>query len=263
MITLERPPAPPAPPAADPAAARAGERARRRRRRRLLGWSALPALASLALWGVLLGRAVANERGIDAVEHSTFARARALDAVEWFDRAGWVELTDRELAPFNRGVAWFLGRRARPVPPGVRGPRLRTAGEDTRCLARRQPGPDRRGSGRHDDRPQPGRRPGAVRRGQGHRPEQPAMPAPARRPTATARATGWPDCSSGWPRRCSARRARRSPAASRTRAAARDPDDDFSELEQQLDENAETRSEGRELEEEVVLDPSVFDGPQW
>ncbi len=30
-----------------------------------------------------------------------------------------------------------------------------------------------------------------------------------------------------------------------------------------LDENAEARSEGRELEEEVVLDPSVFDGPQW
>ena len=43
----------------------------------------------------------------------------------------------------------------------------------------------------------------------------------------------------------------------------RDPDDNFSDLEQQLDENAEARSEGRELEEEVVLDPSVFDGPQW
>jgi hypothetical protein len=239
--------------------ARAVERARRRRR--LLGWSALPGLAVAALGGVLIGRAVANERGIDAVEHSTFARARALDAIDWFDRAGWIELTDRELAPFNRGVAWFrageLGQARGEFEAA-----LRAAGEGTRCrtIVNLALTVEAQGDTTIDLNPVDAQALYAEAKGIAQS-----------NPECLARTTPDGDGEGDRLTRLLARLAEKMPReagqeVTRSRSdtgGTRDPDDNFSELEQQLDENAETRSEGRELEEEVVLDPSVFDGPQW
>ena len=237
------------------------DRARRRRRRRLLGWSALPALALLGLAGLLLGRAVANERGVDAVERSAFARERALDAVTWFDRAGWFELGEGGLAPFNRGVAWFrageLGRARSEFEVA-----LRAAGEGVRCqvVVNLALTVEAQGDATIDVNPVDAQALYAEAKGiaQSNR-------------HCLARATPDEDGEGDRLARLLERLAekmQREASQEVTRSQSdsggtRDPDDNFSELEQQLDQNAETRSEGRELEEEVVLDPSVFDGPQW
>jgi hypothetical protein len=237
------------------------DRARRRRRRRLLGWSALPALALLGLAGVLLGRAVANERGIDAVEGSAFARERAIDAVTWFDRAGWFDLGEGGLAAFNRGVAWFrageLGRARSEFEVA-----LRAVDEAARCqvVVNLALTVEAQGDAAIEVNPVDARALYGEAKGIAQS-----------NPQCLARTTPDEDGEGDRLARLLGRLAektQRDAGQEVTRSESdsgrtREPDEDFSELEQQLDDNAEARSEGRELEEEVVLDPSVFDGPQW
>lgn len=72
----------------------------RRLRHRLLAWSALPVLALTALAGVLLFNAVAIDRGIDAYRTDDHG-----NAAEWFDRAAAINIYERELPAFDRGDA--------------------------------------------------------------------------------------------------------------------------------------------------------------
>jgi hypothetical protein len=234
---------------------------RRRRRRRLVVWSALPALVALGAAGVLGGRAFTTDRGIAAIDGSALVPSRAADAVEWFDRSEAVTFSDREAPSFNRGVAWFAA-----------GELSRARAEFDRALERAE---------------------GAARcrvvvnlaltvEAQGDALVD-ADPHGSQALYAEAKgiAEGNPEC-----------RARRTPArdgpgdrlerllerlesklltddsreVSRPRAdpnSTREPEDDFSELEQQLDENAETRSEGRELEEGVDLAPTASNARPW
>jgi hypothetical protein len=237
------------------------DRARRRRRRRLLGWSALPALLVLAIAAALLGRAWATERGIDAVDRSVFARARAADAVEWFDRSGWINLYDREVPSFNRGIAWFrAGELARARSDFERA--LGLAGDASRCrvvvnlaLTVEAQGDAAAEIDPIDSQALYGESKGIV---QGHG-------------SCLARTTPAGDGEGDRLQRLLDRledklletTGREVSASNADPGSGREPDDDFDQLERRLDQNAETRSEGRELEEDVVLDPSVSAGPQW
>jgi len=257
VTTLE--PAAAVEPASEPDASSDDERARRRRR--LLAWSVLPAVVLLVMAGALLGRAVATERGIEAVERATFARERAVDAVTWFDRAGRFEITDRARPAFNRGVAWFrageLGRARQEFQAA-----WRAADDDIHCrvVVNLALTVEAQGDVALDVDPIDAQALFAEAKGiaQGNA-------------ECLARTTASGDGEGDRLARLLARLAEKMvPEGGRevTRSQSdeggtRDPDDNFSELEQQLDENAEARSEGRELEEEVVLDPSVFHGPQW
>jgi hypothetical protein len=250
-----------APEAPDPSGPALDGASRRRRRRRLVAWSVLPALVALAVAGALGGRAITTDRGIAAIDGSALVPSRAADAVEWFDRSEAVTFSDREVPSFNRGVAWIAA-----------GELSRARAEFDRALERAE---------------------GAARcrvvvnlaltvEAQGDALVD-ADPHGSQALYAEAKgvAEGNPEC-----------RARRTPASdgpgdrldrllerleakletegsrevSRPRAdpnSAREPEDDFSELEKQLDENAETRSEGRELEEGVELAPTVSNARPW
>jgi hypothetical protein len=221
----------------------------------------VPALAVLAVAAALLGRAWATERGIDAVKGSVFARGRAVEAVEWFDRSGRINLYDREVPSFDRGVAWFrAGELARARAEFERA--LRLAGDDTRCrvVVNLALTVEAQGDATAEMDPPGSQALYAEATGI-------AEGNPACRARTTAEGDGEGDRLQRLLERLDEKlleTAGREVSTSRADpGSAREPDDDFTELERRLDQNAETRSEGRELEEEVVLDPSVFDGRQW
>lgn len=233
----------------------------RRRRRRLLAWSAVPALVVVAVATVLIGRALATDRGIAAVPSSTFDRGRATEAVTWFDRSEWINLYDREGPSFNRGVAWFASgdlARARAEFEAA----LDLAGGSARCrvLVNLALTVEAQGDALAEPDPHGSQALYAEAKGiaQGN-------------PACLGRRTPEGDGEGDRLQRLLERLEDKlvtaeSTEVSRPRAdpdSTREPDDDFSELEQQLDENAETRSEGRELEEGVDLTPTRSRGPQW
>ncbi len=81
--------------------------ARKRRRRRLVRWSAVPALLVVAVAAGLLFTTWATGRGIDAYDAGADDADRSAGALEWFDRASWLDAHEQEIAPFDRGDTLF------------------------------------------------------------------------------------------------------------------------------------------------------------
>jgi len=267
MTAVLEPEAPaPAAPGRSPGPVTAGDgRRRRRRRRRLLVWSALPVVAMLAVGAKLHFTSWATGRGIDAYE--TGDDDRYDDAVDWFDRAAWINVYEREIPAFDRGGALVAsgqldearlafeealglaggGRRCKVVVnlaltmemqgdaaaavelDALDAQRFYVEARDVieangECLALTT----------------------ADGNGEGDRLER-----------ATARLNG----------KIIAEPTMRVPRASTDQATGPQPDDpaddDLNELEERLDENAETRSEGREINESIDVPLPPRDGPSW
>lgn len=235
--------------------------ARRRRRRRLLAWSLLPGLVALVAAVALIGRAVTTQRGIDALSAGAFEPGEAADAVEWFDRSEWINLYDREGPAFNRGVAWFADgelERARAEFEDALG----RAGDSGRCRVVVNLALTIEAQGDALAEPDPHGSQGLYGEAKGVAEGNPAC---------LAKRTPEGDGAGDRLQRLLDRLAEKltteeSREVVRPRAdpdATREPDDEFRQLEQQLDDNARKRSEGRELEEGVELNPTISGGPQW
>ncbi len=235
--------------------------ARRRRRRRLVAWSLLPSVIVLAVAAALVGRAMATQRGLDAVQQSAFEPGRAAEAVEWFDRSEWINVYDREAPSFNRGVAWFTdGELARARAEFENALDLARGADRCRVVVNLALTIEAQGDALVEVDPHGSQ----ALYGEAKGIAEGSSACLARR---TPAGDGEGDRLARLLDRLAEKLTMdRTREVSRSRAdpdSTREPDDDFRQLEQQLDENAQTRSEGRELEEGVELTPTISDGPQW
>lgn len=81
----------------------------RRRHRRRLAWSLGPTLVALAVAAKLLWSWWAIEQAGDAYRDAVADPARATAAVERFERADWLLFNDRAVPIFGVGAAHFVG----------------------------------------------------------------------------------------------------------------------------------------------------------
>jgi hypothetical protein len=234
--------------------------ARRRRRRRLVAWSLIPALIVLGGAGVVGHRTWATWRGIDAVEHSAFRPSRARMGVEWFDRAAWVNLYDTADPSFNRGVAWFAAgelARARIEFEDA----ISMAGGAQRCVVLVNLGLTMEAEAAAASE---------IDEASGQALYAAAKDVVVGNPSCLARTAPDGDGPGDRLARLLARLEEHLPLPTRdievTRAdpnATGEPDDAFDQLNRRLDDNAQTRSQGRELEEVAVVPRTEHDGPRW
>lgn len=243
----------------------AADGVRRRRRRRLLAWSALPVVAMLAVGAKLVFTSWATDRGIAAYGAGSDDGGRYDRALQWFDRAAWINVYEREIPAFDRGDALVAAgdlpaaRLAFEEALGLaRGARRCTVvvnlaltiemqGDAAAAVVELDGQRFYVEAGELiDDNGECMELTTAVDDGQGDR---------------LARALDRLDG------KIIQQVTTRVPRATADQAVGPDPedpsDDDVDELEQQMEENAETRSEGREINESIDRALPPRDGPSW
>lgn len=231
-----------------------------RRRRRLLAWSALPMLAALAFAALVGQRTWSTRQGVDALSEAMFRPGQVDEAVTWFERSERFNVYDREQPAFNRGVAEFrAGDLAQAHAEFERAFDLARGDDRCRVLVNLALTVEARGREVAEDLPDDAQGWYAEARGLA-----------TGNPTCLALTTPAGDGPGDRLARLVERLEQDLPEVpdemlqpEADPATAPEPDDGFDQLNRMLDENAEKRSQGRELEDTAVVPRSSHDGPRW